>query len=70
LVNYTSNISKILRIPDRCLFFIHLQGSIICWQFRDFFANKSFKTYLGSMKPPGGRKWQLIYPKFTILEFS
>ncbi len=32
--------------------------SAIC----DFSLNKSFKTYQGSMLPPGVRNWQLISP--------
>ncbi len=29
-------------------------------QFCDFSLNKSCKTYLGTMLPPGGRNWKLI----------
>jgi hypothetical protein len=33
-------------------------------EFQQFSVYKSCKTYLGTMLPPGGRNWQLIFPHF------
>jgi hypothetical protein len=32
--------------------------------------NKSFKTYLRPMLPPGGRNWQMICPNFLECYFK
>jgi hypothetical protein len=35
--------------------------AIFLLSYCDFSLNKSYKTYLRPMLPPGGRNWQLIY---------
>jgi hypothetical protein len=38
-----------------------------------FYLNKSFKTYSGTMLPPVGRNWQLIYPNYSgihLIEYA
>ncbi len=51
---------KNIRVPKLCLFFLQLQWLLSFGQFCDFSLNKSCKTYLGTMMPPGSRNWQLI----------
>ncbi len=60
--NIHQNFSKILRIPNLCLFFLQLQWLLSFQQFCDFSINKSCKTYLRTMLPPGGRFCQVIPP--------
>ncbi len=43
-----------------CLCFLQLQWLLNYYQCCDFSQNKSCKTYLGPMLPPGSRNWQLI----------
>ncbi len=62
LVKHTSKFSKILRIPNLRLFFLQLQWLLSFQQFCDGSLNKSCKTYLGTMLPPGGRFCQVIPP--------
>ncbi len=60
--NTQQKFSKILRITNLWLFFLQLQWLLSYQLFCDFSLNKSCKTYLGPMLPPGGRKWKLINP--------
>ncbi len=49
-----------------CLFFLQLQWLLSYQRFCDFSPNKSCKTQLGPMLPPGSRNWQLISPHCTL----
>jgi len=67
-IHYFSNIhqkiSKFLMILNLCLFVLKLLWLFSSYlQFCDFPLNKSCKTYLGPMLPPGNRIRQLIYPE-------
>ncbi len=62
--NIHQKISKILRIPKLCLFFLQPQRLLNFQQFCDFSQNKICKTYLATALPPGGKNWQLISPHY------
>ncbi len=67
--NLHQNFSKILTIPNLCLFFLKRQWLLSFKQFCEFLLNKSFKTHLGPFVPPGGRKIQLNYLNFINIGF-
>jgi hypothetical protein len=48
-----------------CLFFYLALVVVEFLAIYDFAPNKSCKTYLGPMLPPGDIKWQLISPHYT-----
>jgi hypothetical protein len=47
-----------------CLFLLYIERLPSYQPFLSFSINKSFKTYLGQMLPPGGKNWQLISPHY------
>ncbi len=49
-------------IPNLCLFF---SLALVVVNFV-ISLNKSCKTYLGPMLPPGGINWQLISPHYNV----
>jgi len=54
--------SKILKIPNVCVFFPLASVVVDLLSIFWFLQNKSCKIYLGPMLPPGDKNWQLIYP--------
>ncbi len=63
-LNLVKHTSKNQGIANLSLFFSSFSGCwvITCQQFCDFSVNKSCKTHLKPILPPGGRNWQLISP--------
>jgi hypothetical protein len=70
LVKPALKISKILRIPNMCLFLSAFSVCRVICKFVIFLLNKSCKHIWEQLLPPVGRKWQLIYPNWWKILYN